>query len=75
MSLVSGLLDALSRALRTSENASLKLSEKGRWGLQGSLTDHPKALVVLRMPTKFTLGALLVPLFGRFLYEVGWLGG
>jgi hypothetical protein len=44
-----------------------KLSEKGRKGLQRSPTDHPRAHFFLRIPAEFTLGALLVPLFGPFL--------
>ena len=43
-----------------------KLSEKGRKGLQRSPTDHPRAYFFLPIPAKFTLGALLVPLFGQF---------
>jgi hypothetical protein len=35
-------------------------------GLQSSLTDHPQALFVLYIPAKFTVGALLESLFGRF---------
>ncbi len=46
-----------------------KLSEKGRKGLQRSPTDHPRAHFFPRIPAKFTLGALLVPLFGQFLKE------
>src|SRR5688572_31428309 len=43
-----------------------KLSEKGRRVLQRSPTSHPKALFVLRISAKFTLGAVLEPLFGQF---------
>jgi hypothetical protein len=32
-----------------------------------SPTDHPRAHFFLRIPANFTLGALLVPLFGQFL--------
>jgi hypothetical protein len=47
-----------------------KLSEKGRGGLQRSPTDHPEALFVLRIPAKFTVGALFESLFGQFLEGV-----
>jgi len=49
---------------------SLKLSEKGWRSVQRSLTDRPNALFVLRKPAKSTVGALLEPLFGQFLYAL-----
>jgi hypothetical protein len=45
----------------------LRLSEKGGRGQQSSLTNHPKALFVLRIPANSAVGALLLPLFGQSL--------
>jgi hypothetical protein len=49
------------------EDPFLKLSEKGRRGLQRVPTDHPKTLYVLRILPKSALRVLLKSLFGRFL--------
>jgi hypothetical protein len=50
---------------------SMKLSEKSQKGLHlapQAVERGCSALFVLRVPAESTLGALLVPLFGRFLY-------
>jgi hypothetical protein len=45
-----------------------RLSENGGRSQQRSLTNHPKALFVLRILANSSVGALLSPIFGQSLH-------